>query len=559
MRTILRLTIASFFILCAAAAAFAQESDFSLGQGRVGEPYQQSIQKILVETYGVRLESGSQTPAFEWAPAESLPPGLTMSADGTVSGVPRAHQEQPYRVRVKVTDRSMRDAEALELNLSIKVLPPRIRLVRSNAPRLVPVNRPPGQAVADNATPGAATSGAAEGNGDGNGASASPARVAARPETPEPMPTPAATVAAEPAAPRADADAAQPQDTQNNGGVSQEVDINEYVNVFEQTSGGNKFTLNVARDRVQSVAQRFSTDPRLPQQIPKEIPNIAKAQLDRLNFRLRADHESTIAVYMAKATTGGNGSDGVKLRVSAQLLHDGAPTPVNIFGDPVNGVPPATQAALPTGPLLAELESEGSTATINLKKANAQAGDTLVVVVEAFKGNGNQIAGTRSFDIELTNYGWEAGVSPSLFLLNRQRVRNDDIQPTLPTTPGETQLTNTINPVNYSPFPGVNYTFTYKGTKREKTDLWKRLQPGFGINATFMDFNDQTVSVQQAFQTLENRILSEQSDVQLGLGAVVTLFSNKLQITYGSNLSVDRKRAYFGVGVDFLKLLGILQ
>lgn len=552
MRTILRLTIASFFILCAAAASFAQESDFSLGQGRVGEPYQQSIQKILAETYGMRLESGSQTPAFEWAPSESLPPGLTMSADGTISGVPRAHQEHPYRVRVKVTDRSMRDAEALELNLSIRVLPPRIRLVRNNAPRLVPVNRPPGQAVADNTTPGAATSGSAEGNGDGDGASASPARVAARPEAPEATPTPAATVAAEPAAAHADANAAQQQNNQNTGGVSQEVDVNEYVNIFEQTSGGNKFTLNVAQERVQAAAQRLTNDPRL-----RQIPDIAKAQLERLNFRLRADHESTIALYRAKPTSDGNGANGVKLRVSAQLLHDGAPTPVNVFGDPVDGAATQTQTTLPTGPLLAELESEGSTATINLKKANAQAGDTLMVVVEAYKGT--NLAGTRSFDIELTNYGWEAGVSPSLFLLNRQRVRNDDIRPVLPTTPGETQLTNTINPVNYSPFPGVNYTFTYKGAKREKNDIWKRLQPGFGINATFMDFNDETVSVQQAFQTLENRILREQSDVQLGVGAVLTLFSNKLQVTYGSNLSVDRKRAYFGVGVDFLKLLGILQ
>lgn len=577
MRTLRRLLVASLFIVSSFTASLAQGGDFTLDAGRMGEAYHQSIERVLAAKYGMKLESGAQAAAFEWAPLEDLPPGLKLNSDGTITGVPQSHQAQPYRFRVKVTDRAMRDAEALELSFVVQMLAPRIRLVSTNAPRLVPLDRAAQQANSPSASAPAVPAEGGGGDADGNAVAASevaaaqPVRASRLNATQETQPQNAETQTN--AGAQADADARL-----------KSLDVTNYINIVEETTGGNTYPLNlagkVADELAKRVGERVKTEiesrsnGRVPDDAVDQVVSGSLDTLGKLNFRLRSDRESTIVVQRLEppssdCTYNGAANNAVsgklKYIVSAELVKENGTTPLPLIGTPVN-IPGQSAALFTPGAHQVLLSGESPLGTLNLKQANAEAEDQVRLIIEAVCQSATadmRVLDRRSYDIELTNFGWESGVSPSLFLLNRQRVRTADIQPD-PALALTGSVTNPINPVNYSPFPGVNYTFTYKGGSREKGDSLTKtlsfLKPGFGLNATFMDFNDQSID----FQTLDpqfisDQILSKDSDVQVGLGAVATFFGNKIQLTYGANLAVDRKKAYFGFGLNFLELLGFFR
>ena len=133
---------------------------FVLPDGQVTEAYRVSIEKVLIERYGLKLETGRRTALFKWSFADGeIPPGLIMRPSGTLAGMPRAPRDEPYQFRVKVTDASAAGG-VLILSLSLKVDAPRIRLSRVERPRLVPVNK---EAPAADAAPRAATSRSSQG------------------------------------------------------------------------------------------------------------------------------------------------------------------------------------------------------------------------------------------------------------------------------------------------------------------------------------------------------------------------------------------------------------
>jgi hypothetical protein len=559
MRTIQRLIVVSLFIVCSFTVSVAQEMDFTLATGRMGEVYQQSIERVLADKYGVRLESGAQAAAFEWAAVENLPAGLKLNNDGTITGVPQSHQAQPYRFKLKVTDRAMRDAEALELNFSIQLMPPRIRLVKNNAPRLVPVYSAPEQASLPAALTSAAPAESAA-NGDGNPVATSES-VAAQPVRESRLALPEAPI--QRAANMSNADAQLPA---NDAGASQMIGIHKYIDIVEETSGGNKYVLNVAEKAADATGRRLAA---------KTGTEDILDRFDNINFRLRSDRESNIVIKKTPSEpaacldkAGQNNPLGMRFIVSAELVRDNGTTPLTLTGDSLESAIGQSAAIFRPGSLPVALGGEDSLAILNLKESDAEANDHVRLMVEAVCASANRtdeakVMGKRKYDIELTDFGWESGVSPSVFLINRHSVRRIDEQPsTTTTTPNS--LTNPINSVNYSPFTGASYVFSYKGEERSKGTrfgkLFSFLQPGFGVNATFMDFNDQTIDFQNPnLQNFQDRIFDKDSDVQLGIGAVATFFGNKIQITYGGNLAVDRKRGYFGFGLDFLKLFGLFQ
>lgn len=529
MRTIRRLIATSLFIICSFTLSLAQESDFALTSGRVGEAYQQSINRVLADKYGMRLESGSQDAAFEWVPVENLPPGLKLNSDGTITGVPQSHQTQPYRFKVKVTDRSMRDAEALELNFSIQMMAPRIRLVKNNAPRLVPTYSAPeqdslpagltsiasgkGDASEDNAAASAQSVADAEMNRATRFASPAPSQVEnstqptnasinASQANPTPAPTPQEILRT----PAAD-------------------DISKFISILEDTGTEN----------------------------PK---NLHKGVLfDKASFhntRSFADRKSTIIIQLAEATP-----SKTEFIVSAAL--GGNPIEIDGLTTMSNPQPGSQTEAKVTA---------SSPASLNLRKAKAKADDELTIMI---RRDNRTTTGTttevdKTFTIELDDYGFDQGVSPSIFLLSRPGVSDSDIPPSLQTTlPVPTTTTNTIttmdvtNPVNYSPSPGINYTFSFK-PKPNETGLGYKflslLKPGFGVNATLMDFNDQTLNFVDASQRF---LTNQSSDVQLGVGGALSFLGNNVQITYGRNLNAERRRNYFAFGINFAKLLSLVR
>ncbi|HEY7617181.1 MAG TPA: hypothetical protein VH744_10285, partial [Terriglobales bacterium] len=87
-----------------------------------------------------------------------------------------------------------------------------------------------------------------------------------------------------------------------------------------------------------------------------------------------------------------------------------------------------------------------------------------------------------------------------------------------------------------------------RGDSKGNTFL-RALGPGVGMNVSFMNFNDPS------FDLAANQFVNTSgTNVQVGAGIIGSLFDNKLQLTCGWNLNVERRRTYFGVGFGFIEI-----
>lgn len=167
--------------LAATNTTFAQEAsqEFALPAARQAEPYRVEIESVLRDKYRLRVEADRNAIILWSVVSGELPAGLTVQTNGTINGILKEPQAGVYRFRVKAVDANIRD-EALELQFSIELRTPQLRLSRIDGPRLVPVSMSNADTAADSAS---------------NYFSAPP--PAATPETksePEPVTPPAAPV-----------------------------------------------------------------------------------------------------------------------------------------------------------------------------------------------------------------------------------------------------------------------------------------------------------------------------------------------------------------------------
>jgi hypothetical protein len=169
---------------------------------------------------------------------------------------------------------------------------------------------------------------------------------------------------------------------------------------------------------------------------------------------------------------------------------------------------------------------------IDLASAGAQDGDTLTITVQSnsIDGNGGTSA-TFDLNVLIRNYGPRFAPSASLFFVRRIGVTEAD------------KTTRNLNPVRFSPAPGVTYGATFYNRK----PFLKALAPGIGANLTFMNFDDPDFNLSTGKFTSTTAV-----DVQIGAGVQVSLFNNLLQATYGWNLNAPQKREYWGLGFGFL-------
>ena len=165
--------------------------------------------------------------------------------------------------------------------------------------------------------------------------------------------------------------------------------------------------------------------------------------------------------------------------------------------------------------MLSELDAENFDA-IQIRVTNLQTQESLVRVLMP-----------RPF-------GFRVKVSDSLLFIKRRGV-------------SDKEKMMGVDDFNFGAAPGVTYggTFLSRGN-----NFWRFLQPGVGINVSFMDWDDPTFDLatgQFAQGTSSN-------DIEIGLGVQVSLMNNILQFTYGWNLQAEQDRSYFGVGVSFVNL-----
>lgn len=102
--------------------------------------------------------------------------------------------------------------------------------------------------------------------------------------------------------------------------------------------------------------------------------------------------------------------------------------------------------------------------------------------------------------------------------------------------------------VRFGPTPGVSYVF--KLSTREHGFL-RTLRPGFGINVSFMDWDDPS------FDPATGTFIKGTSgtDIEIGAGMVAQVFDGVLQGTLGWNLNAERDRFYYGVGFSFVNVV----
>ncbi|MCW5962610.1 MAG: hypothetical protein KIT83_01120 [Bryobacterales bacterium] len=209
---------------------------------------------------------------------------------------------------------------------------------------------------------------------------------------------------------------------------------------------------------------------------------------------------------------------------------------------------------------LAELRKYLVEGTINLPKNDLAAGDVITLTVET-KGKDPKGPGSKAeWQIRVVNTSWKAGVDGSLLFIRRLGV--DERNPSL-------------KPVRFSPFPGFTLGATYFGQRRrsvvvERTKevdaaayysnlpiqesfgdrLGRVLQPGLGVNVTLMSFQQS-----RDFSLGNSQFASTTgASVEIGTGPVLSLFGNRLTVTYGWNLNQPEKRTYWGLGFGFVNL-----
>lgn len=132
---------------------------------------------------------------------------------------------------------------------------------------------------------------------------------------------------------------------------------------------------------------------------------------------------------------------------------------------------------------------------------------------------------------ELRNTGWRTSVAGAFSLINRLK------EPDPATNPD-------VSPSNFKGSPGSSLMLTRRRDGNIKHKFWNSLEPSMGINLSYIDFN-------------------RNDDIEVGVGAVLGLFDNKVFFSGGINLnSTGTKEVspyYFSLGFNFTDLGSIFK
>lgn len=128
--------------------------------------------------------------------------------------------------------------------------------------------------------------------------------------------------------------------------------------------------------------------------------------------------------------------------------------------------------------------------------------------------------GSRLFRV--TKFGLHSNVSGNVIFVDR-----------VSTPPAERE-------VNFIAAPAVSYTFRYQTREESKgARVWNILNPGIGLNTALLNFQG--------------------SDIEVGIGATLSLFGDVIQAGYGYNLQVDNDHEYIFVGIGLFEMIGAVR
>jgi hypothetical protein len=153
------------------------------------------------------------------------------------------------------------------------------------------------------------------------------------------------------------------------------------------------------------------------------------------------------------------------------------------------------------------------TGTIRLSARSIDEDSKLTIYVIKFKPSGEAEPPHPIAEFTLRRLGWNESVSDSFLLVNRNGATGND---------------------RFKGAYGASLMWTY--TSGERADFFQRLQPSFGINVAYLNFEPTA-------HTFE-----------VGVAALLGLWKNKVFIGWGRNLHVDGNPTYFAVGFSFANI-----
>lgn len=211
-------------------------------------------------------------------------------------------------------------------------------------------------------------------------------------------------------------------------------------------------------------------------------------------------------------------------------------------------------------------------ANLHVKNTSARPGDNITLKIQ----NGDVDSGlarSMEFSLGVDHFGFRRRISDSFLFVERQGVSSSDgaaaesAGAEEAASTGEEVTVSTPAEARFVPTPGVTLgwhlrprkpTLFSGGYKQRKFLRW--LEPGVGINVSFPRFGNKVtkfdrVADQSNVDIAQVTFEESDDDIDIGVGVVASFFDNRLQLTYGWNLSEDEKRQYIGIGFSFVEVL----
>lgn len=323
--------------------------------------------------------------------------------------------------------------------------------------------------------------------------------------------------------------------------------------------------IRILRKEIEGIVKRIQDAPAgpltailldvfgMPAPIVSNVGTEFVAQLEKLlSSEDEAVKDSARAFIMLRTATVWN--DFAALRAAAGVLQDACALPK------FEGL--AVQRAFEIAfadeaRLLGAQVPEG---IIDIPAQDAKDGD---IVNLTFISRGADLAtgpiGTFKMRIEVRDYRVRTSVLDSLMFIRRHHSVVD-------------QATDARHDKDFRPSPGVSLltTFHFRDLKwvnslnspsdsgyfvdrKSARRLLGALSPGVGVNASLLGFKATDKCL--APPNSNKCVVTDGPSFQIGVGPMLSLFDGALQFTYGWNLSLQSRPAYFGVGFSFLQLI----
>jgi hypothetical protein len=255
-------------------------------------------------------------------------------------------------------------------------------------------------------------------------------------------------------------------------------------------------------------------------QIPKVIDNV-RSKTREVTAKLEAELKQEAAELLASA-------EGTALRADLQRYVTDVQGIESLINDVANLVTALQQnaAELPaaTSSTLDIPLDQIKNTFINLEQTPRLTGD--LITVRATLKSGEQVTETSIASFRVDRYGHYADLSPAVVLVKPREIAGND------------------NGFRFAPTLSWLYHWGPRPDDASRTAYWYRMfDPSVGIHSAFLNFNSPTSS----------------GSAQIGLGATLGFWKNRLQFGYGVNLmarSADEGRNYYFIGSD---LIGLLQ